>query len=171
MHLLPILIVVVLSVSGLGEPRPAEIMLDVDSLSADAERPVRGSVIARCGEGGSVLDFDLAGLKPRGQYSVWVFLFARRSDSVTSTDAIAAGALGGHSTRHEFVADRSGRARVVVLQRAGPLSAFGSVNGCLLDAAQWRVVGGLHPRGIRAGVYMPPPGEIVEQFGITYRRP
>jgi hypothetical protein len=169
--ILPVLLMAALAMAGSEEPRRPEVTLDIDSLSSNPERPVRGSVIARCGSRGSVLEFDLAGLEPDGQYSIWVFLFERPTVAVVSGDAVAAGALGGgRGTRHEFAADRRGGARFVVLHRAGPLSAFGSVAGCLLDAPQWRLVGGLHPRGVRAGVHMPPPGEIVAQFGVTYRR-
>ena len=171
MGVLPALVVAVLFVTGSAVSAEPVVTLDVDSLSRNAEQPVRGTVSARCAGSGSVLEFDLAGLAPNGEYSVWVFLFAHPGESVTSADAVAAGALGHRSTRHEFAADRWGRARLVVLQRAGPLSAFGRVSGCLLDETQWRVVGGLHPRGVRAGLYMPPPGEIVEQFGVTYRKP
>lgn len=152
-------------------PREVEITIDVDSLAADTERPVRGTVTTRCGSSGSLLDFDLSGLEPHGRYSVWVFLFDQRRSTVVPDDAVAAGALGSRGTRHEFDADGSGRARLAVLQRPGPLSAFGAVGECLLDQPQWRIVGGLHPRGIRTGIYMPPPGEIVAQFGVTYRKP
>jgi hypothetical protein len=168
--ILPVLMAIVLSLAGAGEPREPQVTLNVDSLSSNPERPVRGTVTARCGAGGSVLDFDMTGLAPKGRYSVWVFLFDERHAAVVPEGAVAAGALGGRGTRHEFVADALGRARLVVLQPSGPLSAFGVVRGCLLDEPQWRVVGGFHPRGVRAGTYMPPPGEIVAQFGITYRK-
>lgn len=171
MVILPALVIAALATSGPAGPREVEITIDVDSLAADTERPVRGTVTTRCASSGSLLDFDLSGLEANGRYSVWVFLFARPRGTVVPDDAVAAGALGGHGTRHEFEADRSGRARLVVLQRPGPLSSFGAVGGCLLDQPEWRVVGGLHPRGVRAGVYMPPPGEIIAQFGITYRKP
>jgi hypothetical protein len=169
--ILPALGIAILALAGPGGPRQAEITIDVDSLAAHSERPVRGTVTTRCASSGSLLDFDLSGLEPNGRYSVWVFLFGRSRSAVAPDDAVAAGALGGQGTRHEFDADSSGRARLVVLQRPGPLSSFGAVGGCLLDQPQWRVVGGLHPRGVRAGIYMPPPGEIVAQFGITYRKP
>jgi hypothetical protein len=169
--ILSALVIAAMATLGPAGQREAEITIGVDSLAADAERPVRGTVTARCGSSGSLLDFDLVGLEPNGRYSVWVFLFDRPRGPLVPDGAVAAGALGGHGTRHEFEADRSGRARLVVLQRPGPLSSFGAVGGCLLDQPEWRVVGGLHPRGVRAGIYMPPPGEIVAQFGITYRKP
>ena len=168
--ILPALMIAVAALSEPAWPREGGITLVVDSLAADAERPVRGTVTTRCASSGSLLDFNLSGLEPQGRYSVWVFLFDQPRAMVVPENAVAAGALGGRGTRHEFNADVSGRARVVVLQRPGPLSAFGTAGNCLLDQPQWRIVGGLHPRGIRRGIYMPPPGEIVAQFGITYRK-
>jgi hypothetical protein len=143
--------------------------LPVDSLTANRERPVRGVVKARCGEGGSVLELQLEGLEPRGRYSLWMFVY-RQTSAASPAEVVAAGTLG-RSPAHEFDAEATGRAHLVVHQRGGALSSFGYAAGCLLDAPQWRIVGGLHPGGIRAGAFMPADGEIVEQFGVTYIRP
>ena len=146
----------------------AGVELPVDSLTADREGPVRGVVSARCGEGGSVLELRLEGLERRGRYSLWTFVYGQ-TNAASPAEVVAAGTLG-RSPGHEFDAEATGRAHLVVHQQEGALSSFGYAAGCLLDAPQWRIVGGLHPGGIRAGAFMPPPGEIVGQFGVTYVR-
>jgi hypothetical protein len=128
---------------------------------------VQGSVVAQCGARGTTLQFSLSGLVPHGSYSLWMFVFGTSGDAPTPADAVAAGALGGGDGRsHEFRADAAGRAELALVQPAGPLSAFGAVRGCLLDAPHWRVVGGYHPARASAGVLMPAAGEIVQHFGV-----
>jgi hypothetical protein len=160
---------VLLTALALAPAARARVELPVDSLTADRERPVRGVLSARCGEGGSVLELQLEGLEPRGRYSLWMFVYARTNAS-SPAEVVAAGTLG-RSPAHEFDAAATGRAHLVVHQRGGALSSFGSATACLLDTPQWRIVGGLHPGGVRAGAHMPAAGEIVEQFGVTYIRP
>ena len=161
--------IVLLIALALAPAGRAGVELPVDSLTADRERPVRGVVHARCGEGGSVLELQLEGLEPRGRYSLWMFVYGQ-ANAASPAAVVAAGTLG-RTPAHEFDAGPTGRAHLVVHQRRGALSSFGYAAGCLLDTPQWRIVGGLHPGGIRAGAFMPPAGEIVEQFGVTYIRP
>ena len=154
---------------GLVPAVPGRVELPVDSLTGNRERAIRGTVTARCSKDSSILELQLDGLQPRGRYSLWVFLYPQTS-GVSPAAVVAAGTLG-RSPAHEFEAEATGRAQLVVHQGAGPLSSFGHAQGCLLDVPQWRIVGGLHPRGIRAGAFMPAAGEIVEEFGVTYIRP
>jgi hypothetical protein len=143
------------------------VVLGVDPLIAAKETSARGTVAAQCGATGTTLRFELAGLVPEGTYSLWMFVFGVTTDAVTPADATAAGALGnGNGASHEFVADGSGRAALVMQQPAGRLSAFGAVRGCLLDEAHWRVIGGYHPRRVTNGTSRPANGEVVEYFGV-----
>jgi hypothetical protein len=142
------------------------VTLPVEALSAVRERGVRGRLTARCAGTGTVLAFELSGLVPDGTYSIWMFVFADPRDGATAADVEGAGAAGAGARAHEFRADAGGRASLTLRQPAGPLSAFGRVRGCLLDAPQWRVIGAYHPRRVTAGTRRPPGGDAVEQFGV-----
>ena len=140
----------------------------VDAIVATGAGLAGGTVTAECGARGTTLRFSLSGLAPDGTYSLWLFVFGTSRGGATPGEVTAAGALGrGDGRSHEFRADTWGRAELVTVQPEGRLSAFGAVRGCLVDVPQWRVVGGHHPRRVRAGTRMPARGEIVEHFGVS----
>ena len=152
------------------EPAPPvrTVTRPVDAIVETGAGLAGGTMTVECSARGTTLRFSLSGLVPDGSYSLWLFVFATSRAGATPGEVTAAGALGrGDGRSHEFRADTWGRAELVVMQPEGRLSAFGAVRGCLADVPQWRVVGGHHPRRVRAGTRMPAGGEIVEHFGVS----
>ena len=169
---LMVALMVATGVSAEDAPAARSVMLPIDAIVETSGGLARGAMIAECGAGGTSLRFSLSGLVPGGSYSLWMFVFDTSRDNSTPADAVAAGALGrGDGRSHQFRANAAGQAELSLLQPSGPLSAFGAVRGCLLDNAQWRVIGGYHPRRVTAGTLMPAPGEIVEHFGVRSTAP
>ncbi|MGH7968421.1 MAG: hypothetical protein ACREIC_06790, partial [Limisphaerales bacterium] len=87
-----------------------------------------GTASAKCDNKGAHVVMHLAGLIPHGLYTAWFLRF----DS--NGGLIAEGSLGApDGSQNLFSVSSDGTAELSVFQPTGPLSMFGSVNGCALD--------------------------------------
>jgi len=95
-------------------------------------KAAQGIVSAKCIGQGTHSVIHFSGLVPNGTYTVWLFIFGNGGPPINAT---AVGALGkSNPIQNFFTASATGEGELSVTTPEGPLSAFGNVGACWLDA-------------------------------------
>jgi hypothetical protein len=121
------------NVRSAGPTCPPVLAPDGHQITLGEFRQAEGRVGVDCINTGTHDVVHFSGLIPKGTYTLWQFIFANGFPGM----ATGAGADGHNGTNgpieNFFTASQDGEGQLSVTAPPGPLSAFGTLNGCWLD--------------------------------------